>query len=234
MKVYVRVEQFLTIQFDSVRHADIADGTSRARGTDGLHHRLLRANALQYRINPDSVRHVPDPRHRIVPALCHDVSCAEFAREFLARRVSAHGDDPVGAHLSGRENAEQSNGAVTDDPDSAAWLEVCGNSRKPACAHDVGNRKETRDEVSRRNVRRRDQRTVGEWDAQQWSLRGADKLLMLARRLIAGPAVGTRVVGGEERADDELARLDCFDRAANLFNDSAILVAHRGRPVDRI
>src|SRR5882762_2757030 len=51
---------------------------------------------------------------------------------------------------------------------------------------------------------------------------------MLARRLIAGLAVRTGVVGGEERTDDELARLDCSDSATDLLDDAAVLVPHRG------
>ena len=46
------------------------------------------------------------------------------------------------------------------------------------------------DEVSRWNLRRRDQRTVGERDAQQWSLRGADKLPMLAANNVQKPIRG--------------------------------------------
>ena len=39
----------------------------------------------------------------------------------------------------------------------------------------------------------------------------------------------TGVVGQAERADDELSRMDGFYRAADLFDDAAILVAHRHR-----
>src|SRR5439155_16488839 len=55
-----------------------------------------------------------------------------------------------------------------------------------------------------------------------------------AARLVAGLAVGTGVVGGEERADDELAGLDRGDRAADLLDDAAVLVPHRFRLGDRI
>src|SRR5829696_684722 len=55
-----------------------------------------------------------------------------------------------------------------------------------------------------------------------------------AGRLVAGPADLAGVVGGEERADDELAGLDQTYLAADLLDDADVLVAHRCRPVDRL
>src|SRR5919206_3441233 len=55
-----------------------------------------------------------------------------------------------------------------------------------------------------------------------------------AGRLVAGPADLAGVVRREERADDELARLDQAHLAADLLDDADVLVAHRGRPVDRL
>lgn len=57
---------------------------------------------------------------------------------------------------------------------------------------------------------------------------------MDAGTLVAGPADLTRVVGREERPDDELARLDGADVTADLFDDTDVLVAHRSRAVDAI
>ena len=50
--------------------------------------------------------------------------------------------------------------------------------------------------------------------------------------LVAGPADLAGVVGGEERADHELAGLDAGDLAADLLDDADVLVAHRGGSVD--
>src|SRR5215217_8163220 len=50
--------------------------------------------------------------------------------------------------------------------------------------------------------------------------------------MVAVPAVRARVVGGGERADDELARLDRPHGAADLLYDAAVFVPHRGGPVD--
>ncbi len=58
---------------------------------------------------------------------------------------------------------------------------------------------------------------------------GADDLLVFAGSLITGVAVGTGVIGGEKRTNDELPRLDRSDSAADLLNDAAVLVTHRGR-----
>src|SRR5207253_9020676 len=75
---------------------------------------------------------------------------------------------------------------------------------------------------------------VRERDAQQARLRTAHELGVLAGRLISDPAVGTGVVGREERTDHELAGLDGDDLAADLLNGAAVLVAHRGWLGDRI
>ena len=61
----------------------------------------------------------------------------------------------------------------------------------------------------------------------------ADELAVDARALVPGLADRAGVVGGEERADHELAGLDVLDLAPDLLNDADVLVAHRGRPVDR-
>src|SRR5207302_6690321 len=103
---------------------------------------------------------------------------------------------------------------------------------EPAGSHDVGEGQQARDQLFRRHLRGSDQRAVGERYAQPLRLRTAYKLALLARRVIAGLTVGTRVVGREKRSDDELARLDLRDRAADLLDDAAVLVPDRGRPVD--
>src|SRR5437016_8865305 len=78
------------------------------------------------------------------------------------------------------------------------------------------------------------QGAVSEWHPQQRCLRRADELRALARGLITDLAVGAGVVGGEERSDDELTRLDGGDCAADLLNDAAVLVTHRGRLGNRL
>src|SRR3712207_7086295 len=63
---------------------------------------------------------------------------------------------------------------------------------------------------------------------------GGTGLPVDARRLVASPADLAGVVGGEERADDELARLDQTYLAADLLDGADVLMAHRGRPFDRL
>src|SRR6266699_3817385 len=48
-------EQLLTIEFDNVRNADVTYVTARARRSNRLHHRLLRADAFKHRVSADSV-----------------------------------------------------------------------------------------------------------------------------------------------------------------------------------
>jgi hypothetical protein len=55
---------------------------------------------------------------------------------------------------------------------------------------------------------------------------------MDAAGLVAGLADLAGVVGGEERTDHELARLDVRDLGAHLFDDADVFLAHRRGPVD--
>src|SRR5271165_1929117 len=87
--------------------------------------------------------------------------------------------------------------------------------------------------MRRGNIWRGHQGAVREWHAQHRRLCGADKLLVLAGSLITGLAVRTDVIGGKEGTDNELAGFDRGDRAADLLDDAAVLVTHRGRLGER-
>src|SRR5439155_15453412 len=60
------------------------------------------------------------------------------------------------------------------------------------------------------------------------------ELLVLAGGLIPRMALRTRVVGREERSNDELAWLDRPDGASDFLDDAAVLVPHRRRFGSRI
>src|ERR671911_2738456 len=104
----MREEQLLTIQRHSMRHADVTHRPAWPRGLDGLHHRLLRAHALEDGVGADTLRELLDALDTPFAALSDDVGCAELAGELLPGLVPAHRDDPLGAHLLRREHAEQS------------------------------------------------------------------------------------------------------------------------------
>jgi hypothetical protein len=55
---------------------------------------------------------------------------------------------------------------------------------------------------------------------------------MQTRTLVAGPADLAGVVGGEERAHNELSRPHITHIVAYLLDDADVLVPHRCRPVD--
>src|SRR6185503_15597463 len=118
----VTEEEIRAIERDTMRHADVADRAARPRRHDRLHHRLLRPDALQYRIGAHALRQLLDALDALVATFRHDVRRAEFARQLLPGLVPAHGDDAFGAHLLRREDAEQSDGAVTDDHDRRSGL----------------------------------------------------------------------------------------------------------------
>src|SRR5436190_7158561 len=229
VQVRVGVKQLRAVELHTVRDADVADVAAGARGADRLPHRLLRSDTFEHRVGADVVRQLLDARRALVATLGDDVGCAVLAREPLPRLVAAHRDDPLGAHALRREHGEQADRAVADDDDRCASLHVRGVGREPAGAEDVADGEHARDHVGRRDVLRRHQRAVGERNAQQRSLRADDWRLLLAGRLVAVRAVRTRVVAGEEGSDDELALPNGPDRAADLLDDAAVLVAHRRR-----
>src|SRR6266404_4558284 len=80
--------------------------------TNGLHHRLLSANALQHRIGTDAIGQLLDAGHALVTALGHDVGRAELAGEFLPRLVTAHRDDPLRTHQLCGKHTEKADRTV--------------------------------------------------------------------------------------------------------------------------
>jgi len=146
-------------------------------------------------------------------------------------RVTTHGDDPLGTHLLRGEHAEQADCAVADHSDRCAGLHHRGIGGEPPRAHHVGQRQEIRDHVIRRNIACGHERAVGERDTQKRRLRPGDERAVLAGRLIPDLAMRTGVVAREERSDGELSRRDRPHRAADVFDDAAVLVAHGRRTV---
>src|SRR5712692_2521167 len=131
MKVDVREEQLLTLEFYAVRNADIADVTTWSSGADRLHHRLLSADALQNRLCSHTLRQILDAGHTFITALRHDVCRAELQSELLSFFVAAHGDDPFRAHLPGGEHGQQTYGSVADDSNRHLWPYVRRFGGKP-------------------------------------------------------------------------------------------------------
>ena len=159
-----------------------------------------------------------------------DVGRAELARELLPRLVTAHRDDPLRAHLLRREHAEQADRAVADDDDGRARLDVRRVGGEPAGAHHVGQREQARDQVVRRHVGRRDERAVGERDAQAWRLRADDRRSRADRRSGSRARQCGQVLS--EAKNEPMTNwpgLNRRDGAADLLDDAAVLVAHRRR-----
>ena len=86
MQVHVRKEQVLPVERNIVRHADVTYAAATARRVDGLHHRFLSANALEYRVRTDTSRQFLDTRDTFITSLSDNVGGTKLARELLARR----------------------------------------------------------------------------------------------------------------------------------------------------
>ena len=174
-----------------------------------------------------------DLRDAVVAAFLDDVGGAELAGERLAVGVAGHGDDPLGAQLLGGEHAEQPDRAVADDGDGLARAGLGGDGGEPAGAEHVGGGQQRRDQVGvgLPGVATRVPSASGMRAYSAWVPIAPIGLGVHAAGLVAGPADLAGVVGGEERADDEVADLDGRDVGADLVDDADVLVAHR-RVVD--
>src|SRR5436190_832513 len=128
MQMDFGVEQLPGGQFYAVEDPDKADMTARPRGVDRLHHRFLRADGLYGRMRAQPIREFLYPRHPLIATLGDDVGRAELAGKALARLVTAHSDDPLGAQLLGRKDGEQPYRAVTDDRHRLARTRLGGDS----------------------------------------------------------------------------------------------------------
>lgn len=177
---------------------------------------------------PHTFREVFDARDSVCAALGHDVRGAILARELLAGCVPAHGNDSLGPVRFCRQDGEQAH-SIADDGHGFPRLYVGSFSREPTGSEHVRGGQEARYELVRRHLASRYQRPVRQRNPKPRRLRTADGLPVLTGRLITCFAVRARIIGSEEGSDDELARLERGDGAADLLDDATVLVAHRNR-----
>src|SRR5437588_2161251 len=228
VQVGMTEEEFVAGQV-TVGDTDVPHVAARARGMDGLQHRFGGPHRLDDGVGAEAAGEVLDPGCAFVATLLDDVGSAEFERQLLSWLMAAHDDDPLPAEVPGSQHGKKSDCAVADDGDGLARRDLGRHGCEPAGSQDIGGGEEARDEVVGRHLWGGDKGAVGERDAGQFRLRpdGAHELAMDAGALIAGAADLAGVVRSEERPDDELARLDRRDGAADRFDDADVLVAHR-------
>src|SRR5260370_15828534 len=82
-------EQLLTVEFDTVRNADVTYVTATSRRSNGLHHRLLGADAFQPRASADSVRQLLASPNTFITSPSQHVGAPKFASNLAARHLSA-------------------------------------------------------------------------------------------------------------------------------------------------
>ena len=100
-----------------------------------------------------------------------------------------------------------------------------GDGGEPAGAEHVRGGQQRRDQVGVGHAGGRDEGAVGQRDPRVLGLGARDGTgsTVHAVRLVAGLADLAGVVGGEERADDEVADLDVPDVRADLLDDADVL-----------
>jgi hypothetical protein len=125
-------EQLLAGHFDTVTHAHEADVPAGARGADGLHHRLLRADRLDHRMGAEPVCQLPNRGYPVLAALCDDVGRALIAGQSLAWLVAADRDDPLRTELLRGQDGVKPDGAVTHHGNGLPRAGLGGNSGEPA------------------------------------------------------------------------------------------------------
>ena len=142
--------------------------------------------------------------------------------------MAAHRDDPLGAELLGGQDPEQSDRSIADDGDGFAGAGVGGDSGEPARPEYVGGGQQAGHHLGRRHLAGGHERAVGERDARVLGL-GADvahQFALHAAALVARLTDLAGVVGRDERSNNELARLDIADAAADFFDDTDVFVTH--------
>ena len=145
----LREEQLLSVQLDSMGHADIADHRARPRAVNGLVHRFFHAHTFEHRIRADSFGERLDLRHAFIAALGHDVGGAEFGRELLPRFVTAHRNDPRRPHLLCGEHPHETYRPISYDRDGRSGLDARRIRRVPAGAEHIRNRKQMGNQIVR-------------------------------------------------------------------------------------
>src|SRR5438477_8651716 len=83
------------------------------------------------------------------PPLGEDVGGTERARQGLAGRVPAEGDDPGRAEAPGGDDRAQAHGAVPDHGDDRAGPDARAHRRVVARGHDIGEREQRTHRVVR-------------------------------------------------------------------------------------
>jgi hypothetical protein len=101
--------------------------------------------------------------------------------ELLPWLVTAHGDDPLGAHPGGGEHTEQADRAVADDGDGHPWLHVGGDGGELAGAHHGRQGQQARDQLVGWLARGGHQGALGQRDAEPLRLGSSDELAVPAR-----------------------------------------------------
>src|SRR6476646_8345082 len=90
-----------------------------------------------------------------------DIGCAKFFCQFDAVGVSSHDDNLLSAETLGSDDAAQSNSSVADDSYAFAGTDVRSDGCMMAGAHNIGKRKERREESFILRHFQGIQRTVG-------------------------------------------------------------------------
>ena len=110
MQTDVREEQLLTVERYPMRHADVPHGTARARGLDGLLHRLLGADALEHGVSPDTFCELLDPLNPFVaslgdgpeiPKVTSGGDVSDGSRLYIANCAACHGATGAGNAIGG-------------------------------------------------------------------------------------------------------------------------------------
>jgi hypothetical protein len=115
-----------------VQNTDVRNISAGAGRVDRLHHRFLRADALQHRVSAEAFGQFLNARDAFVTAFGDDVGGPKLTGELLPRIVSAHRDNAPRSHLFGREHAKKADGSVADNNDGATGFYLGGIGGEPA------------------------------------------------------------------------------------------------------
>jgi hypothetical protein len=154
-----------------VGHSYEADHRAGAGDVERRLHRLAGADALQGGVDAHAAGHLLDGLDGGVAALGDDVGGAELRCELLAVGVARRRDDPLGAEALGGEHAGEADGAVADDGDGLAGLDLGADGGVVVGGHDVREGQQRAHHlVGVAGAGHRHERAVGERDADRLAL----------------------------------------------------------------
>src|SRR5207249_8398884 len=110
------------------------------RNLERGHDSLPKADALEHRVDTETIGQFAHALNRLVTAFTHDLRSAKFLTERNPFRMTTEQDDPFRTQAARRDNAAKADRAVADDRTRPAWAGLRVESGAIASRRNTGLR----------------------------------------------------------------------------------------------